>query len=302
MRKNNKKLMIVVSVLLSLVLITSSVVSGTMAKYVTSGSSSSSARVAKWGVTVDVDLDEQFEEACGDGVEITENGNSISVEIPNLKIGPGDDFSKAIKVSFSGKSEVRLKFNIDIDYSFDKSKFIVPAGVGNLTKDTRYFPFANTFSTLDISGNYVTNNANEPMTEGNYASIGNMEMFMCYELFFSLYGITSTGSYDYGGTGKVPNDLSSEKIFEAGENIVFHPVEVNEDTDEILSVNENIDINEFAFGMYWPFDYTSSDSNIDYGKIETWLANQKPTIGIVYTITIEQVRGDYETPDVDYGI
>ena len=144
MRKNNKKLMIVVSVLLSLVLITTSVVSGTMAKYVTSGSSSSSARVAKWGVNIEVDLDENFEKACGDGVKIVENGNSISVEIPNLKMCPGDDFTKAINVTISGQSEVKLKVNIECDAEYTQSEFTIPKDTFGTEKDIRYFPIKNT--------------------------------------------------------------------------------------------------------------------------------------------------------------
>ena len=50
MKKN--VMMRVASVLLICVLLTSSVISGTFAKYVTVGSGSDSARVAKWGVTI----------------------------------------------------------------------------------------------------------------------------------------------------------------------------------------------------------------------------------------------------------
>ena len=51
MKKN--KLMRLASVLLVAVLLTTSVISGTFAKYVTSDSGSDSARVAKWGVEVE---------------------------------------------------------------------------------------------------------------------------------------------------------------------------------------------------------------------------------------------------------
>lgn len=50
MKKN--AMMRVASIMLVLVLMTSSVISGTFAKYVTSGTGTDSARVAKWGVTV----------------------------------------------------------------------------------------------------------------------------------------------------------------------------------------------------------------------------------------------------------
>ena len=50
MRKN--KMMRLASSLLVAVLITTSAISGTFAKYTTQDSASDSARVAKWGVTV----------------------------------------------------------------------------------------------------------------------------------------------------------------------------------------------------------------------------------------------------------
>lgn len=48
------------SFLLVAVLISTTAISGTYAKYVTSGGSSDSARVAKWGVTVSADYEELF--------------------------------------------------------------------------------------------------------------------------------------------------------------------------------------------------------------------------------------------------
>ena len=58
MRKN--RMMRLASVLLVCVLLTTSVISGTFAKYVTDGSSKDSARVAKWGVTVSADYSDLF--------------------------------------------------------------------------------------------------------------------------------------------------------------------------------------------------------------------------------------------------
>lgn len=58
MKKN--KMMRLASSLLVAVLLTSSVISGTFAKYVTEGSATDSARVAKWGVNVNVTGDEAF--------------------------------------------------------------------------------------------------------------------------------------------------------------------------------------------------------------------------------------------------
>lgn len=58
MKKN--KIMRLASVLCILVLLTTSIVSGTFAKYTTTGSSTDTARVAKWGVTVTTDANPLF--------------------------------------------------------------------------------------------------------------------------------------------------------------------------------------------------------------------------------------------------
>ncbi len=52
MKKN--RMMRLVSVLLICVLLTTSIISGTFAKYTTEGSVTDTARVAKWGIKIDV--------------------------------------------------------------------------------------------------------------------------------------------------------------------------------------------------------------------------------------------------------
>ena len=63
MKKN--RMMRLASVLLVLTLLTTSVISGTFAKYVTTASSSDSARVARWGITMGLE-----ENVTGNGTEI----------------------------------------------------------------------------------------------------------------------------------------------------------------------------------------------------------------------------------------
>ena len=74
MKKSNKMLMMIVSILLTLVLITTSVLSGTLAKYTTSTSSSDRARVAKWGVVIEADYSAI---SIIDGVSIDEKSDGM---------------------------------------------------------------------------------------------------------------------------------------------------------------------------------------------------------------------------------
>jgi hypothetical protein len=67
------------SVLLVLTLLTTSVISGTFAKYVTSDGAESSARVAKWGVTVEASSD-LFQDSYATNDAVTDSSNiSLSV-------------------------------------------------------------------------------------------------------------------------------------------------------------------------------------------------------------------------------
>lgn len=270
MRKANKFMMMTVSILLSLVLITSSVISGTLAKYATSENQSTSARVAKFGVELGVSLDEEFEKVCGN-YTITANNGSILISVPNLKIGPDDDFSKALHVSISGRSEVKLKVNMDID--------IERSEIFEISKGTWYFPIGMTLGCKNESDQYVNDylmipgetsddSMYEPLLMANFPS----------RIFMNLVGKGA--------------DKSVESVFEPGEEIVFHPAFFDRTVGEAgdyVSVG-SVYINEFDLGFEWPFESNSTDKNAN-DKKDTWLVSQEtiPSFGYTFTITVEQV-------------
>ena len=169
MRKANKIMMMTVSVLLCLVLFTSTALSGTLAKYSTSGeSSTASARVAKWGANIDIWVDSaKLKTVCPDtafNVQVLEkdkgdNANA-SIEIKNLKIAPGDDLRDIIKVTFSGNPEVKLRVKFTFkflygtgsstgQYSYDYMR--VPAGIGGASANTYIMPVGITFAASKCS-------------------------------------------------------------------------------------------------------------------------------------------------------
>ena len=74
MKKN--RMMRLASILLICVLLTTSVISGTFAKYVTADTGSDNARVAKWGVELIVTGDNLFSNSYN-GVD--DNANKVTV-------------------------------------------------------------------------------------------------------------------------------------------------------------------------------------------------------------------------------
>ena len=95
MKKN--KILRLASVMLMLCLITTCAISGTFAKYTTSGTGSDTARVAKWGVTVDLSATDLFNTTYNDGKVATTTSNNI--------VAPGTTGTLA-NITISGTPEV----------------------------------------------------------------------------------------------------------------------------------------------------------------------------------------------------
>lgn len=122
MRKN--RMMRLASVLLVCVLLTTSVISGTFAKYVSTASGSDSARVAKWDIKVEdqqlgvenseivFDLFATVMDTAGDENDVLQTGD-VSV------IAPGT--SGAFTMDLVNDSEVNAKYTIELteENSFD---------------------------------------------------------------------------------------------------------------------------------------------------------------------------------------
>ena len=108
MKKN--KFMRLASVMLMLCLITTCAISGTFAKYTTSDSAQDSARVAKWGVAVNVE-GESFAKAY-DGDTVSAN-TVVSSNVDDL-LAPGTtgDFGS---IAISGQPEVMVNIAVDAE-------------------------------------------------------------------------------------------------------------------------------------------------------------------------------------------
>jgi hypothetical protein len=101
MKKN--KILRLASVMLMLCLITTCAISGTFAKYTATGTGSDTARVAKWGVTVDVSGVTLFDKAYSDKV--------VSSESTVKVVAPGTSGTLA-NISIDGEPEVATTVTI----------------------------------------------------------------------------------------------------------------------------------------------------------------------------------------------
>ena len=111
MKKN--KMMRLASCLLVMVLLTTSMISGTFAKYVTSDAASDSARVAKWGVTVTADGEGTFvnKYARDDDSSVAGEYTVVATE-DVLAPGTAGDFAK---FSITGEPEVTVLVEFSVN-------------------------------------------------------------------------------------------------------------------------------------------------------------------------------------------
>ena len=270
MRKINKIMMITVSILLTLVLITSSVVSGTFAKYASSGQSSATARVAKWGAVVEITANRP------EGV-IGTDGDAIIFSTDALKMGPGSDYSDLMTVKFSGTAEVKLKVKITVDVEFDESTMKIPANVAKSdapANQYKYFsPMGTTFyakkgeTALTDAKSYLSSPWFEkPENSSNMAIALENAIVKGFEENAEFKAVGST----------------AEKEFAPNESISF-----------TINNQEDQEADTFVLGFEWPSDYPNSETTYDYSEIAAYIMGEFPdvaNIGITYTVTVEQVR------------
>jgi hypothetical protein len=119
MKKN--KMMRLASALLVLTLLTTSVISGTFAKYTTSASASDTARVAKWGVTVSASgslFSKNYLTSTNTGTAET-TGISVASSSSDNLVAPGTKNDSGLTFSIKGKPEVAVKVKFDVTVDND---------------------------------------------------------------------------------------------------------------------------------------------------------------------------------------
>ena len=124
MKKN--RMMRLASGLLVAVLATTSMISGTYAKYVTQDTASDVARVAKWGVTVLASgslYGEKYATAADNFITASDDKNVVSVwgkqatgTTTNNVVAPGTKSDQGFKFAINGKPEVDSKVTVSITH------------------------------------------------------------------------------------------------------------------------------------------------------------------------------------------
>ena len=143
MKKN--KMMRIASFLLVAVLLSTSIISGTFAKYVTSDGTSDSARVAKFGVVASASgtlFDKTYASAATNDADT----DGLSVVSTTNVVAPGTKNDTGVTFSFTGTPEVDVKISFAITDGY-KDVFLKGTGLPDRTT-------SKSGDTFDVSGTY----------------------------------------------------------------------------------------------------------------------------------------------------
>ena len=267
--KNKSNIIIrIVAILLIAVMVTSCAISSTFAKYVTSNSISSSARVAKWGVTVTATPNEALPGLRN--VEFDAGNDTITITAREFKMGPGDSLDEAINFTVSGAPETRFLITVDFELDYNDADFTIPENTEELESYANqiYMPVAFYIKKANDNTKYYC-----PTEENRHVQPKDAEKNFCLE-FATQTGMILTGNTD---NSKVA------KIFEPNETVKFG------------------NLSSFSVGWEWPFELesgTEEEQRIK-NKKDAWIASQEsglPQIEFKVIITVEQIQ-DYTIPD-----
>ena len=303
MRKVNKMLMATVSILLCLVLISTSVVSGIYAKFVITKSGDATVSLKAFGVRLDMSIDEDALEYAGATIAKTEGDNNlVSATITGLKMAPGVELDKIINIELTGTPTVNCRFKLDIDFDFDTEKFIIPYGEYGVSGSNGqlYFPLCFAFGRFH-------NNEEEYRTfyysfTSNDGIIGEHEVELYEGLMLNWPSQNIDSAIYFDGIGgeyikseKKYVDAHLYRDFAAGEEIFLHPSKyVDKDPNNMTFIydpDESLSFNNFDLGFRW----FSDDDDIEadkYDGFDTYIMNHNPDgLGFTYkvTVSVEQI-------------
>lgn len=295
MKKVNKIMMAIVAILLSLVLISTSLVSGIFAKFVIKKDASVKVTFKNLGVTLYVFGSSGLKDVAND-IEVEQlNGSSATVTLKGVNIKPGDVKNGVINFALDGTLNLdaylttKVKVNLDDKFIMSDDKF------ESLDTDTAYMPLifkVCTFADKDVDMN------NGIIYDANNDGVAD----------YVTEGLTVTESTDYDGDIKKQLEINLQEaicgeIDKATHNTFLQSYETDSDGASIGNAKgvakdattffQN-NTNGVSIGLEWPLGDSSdaSDEAALRNIMDTYLAEQfeadEIPITITFTFILEQ--------------
>ena len=234
MKKN--VMMRLASFLLVAVLISTSAISGTYAKYVTSDTGSDKARVAKFGVTVEVQENSNFSKTYENhvddsvyvGLSVVSDVNVVAPGTSSTDVGTGFTFK------ITGTPEVATK--IDIEMNVAKDIYLGAGTYGDPTTQATddnftvaapgYYPVV--FTLTDSNGNEVAKGNLAAIKTGFEAKTGTNAPGVALDETYTL-----TWEWDFDDNGAGTNDAADTMLGNLAANAGWNIAEVSDYSTEL---------------------------------------------------------------------
>ena len=252
-KRFNKILMMTVALLLCLVLISTSVVSGIFAKYVITKSAGATVSLKAFGLTLAVAGKTGY-------VASTTTVNSTTVDTAvTVPLAPGDDINDVLTVTIGGEATVNTNLVITVK-GVKLTSFSVKnvGGVGSTA--VTYIPIGFTA---------IVNSSSEATLQSDWSSLNatNLQNNIASGLKTALDSSVSANA------GSVSSNVVTKQICALASGATTA-------TPTVTSIK---------FGFYSPTSPTSAiTSGHDADVIQTHLGNQGANLTIIYSISLQQ--------------
>ena len=273
MKKFNKFLLRILAVLLCLILISTCIVSSTMAKFVVIKQADATVSLQKFGTTITVSTPHS---GISETVA-TKKGNSLTYTITDVEMNQGSSYKDLVRFTFNTTApNVPVYVIIEVDIDYNPEDFKIPANTILKTDGETYMPEAYimplqfTFGYQDAQKNVTTpyfvstkTTDSEIISEVENQIATGMKTIITSPSSSSVSVVDNTLKAKFGGTSKITFKFSGSS-----------------------TARSNFDL-----GFVWPESHTDTTTGYDYDTIATYLANHAPddaTIDITYTVSIEQ--------------
>lgn len=260
MKKFTKRLTMIVAILLSLVLLTSSIVSTTLAKYVVAKDATTEVGLQAFGLNVTLKTNVSGNKDILNEVTAStqKTGDSISLTYDKVILKPGDDtYKNAILASIGGEATVPAEVIITVKIECNDEHFkLTDANFSDYASPKVYNPIE-----FYVAGEKCGTAGLKPIATGNDSLKTTSENAIVTKIKGKL--TTANGI----ATATTPAiDSGAYKVTGT----------INQNTD--------VNVNNINLGFVW------EDANIDNAdEISTWISNnENATFTITYTITVQQ--------------
>lgn len=290
MKKVNKILMIVTSILLSLVLISTCIVSGTLAKFAITKDATTVVSLKQFGVRIKV---------TGGTVIDGPDANSVTVTCDPVELYPGISKPNAVLFAFEGKLNVPATLTVRVKVDLDDAFYITDTDIPLLSADNAdmvHVPIKFGYGTVtSLESTTIAGNGNwmSYNNESKNKNVGTTEATIASYLCSNFRWIVEDMTYDDNQEDNHGNMTDWYATKEFPKDYEFKTPD-SSDTSYVHAFGRGTAQSPYGCGFGFGFKWdTLNSTDFDTNLIDTYLAEKfknssTAPIKVTFTVSLEQ--------------